>query len=339
MEHINKEKSYNYMVMISCLTYNHEKYIDDALKGFIIQETYFPFLVIVVDDASTDNEQNILNFFIENELDTTSGKKDETEDYIKITAQHKKNNKCTFAIFLLKYNHYGKKLKSTYYKDLRNSAKYIATCEGDDYWTDPLKLQKQVDYLENHPECGLVYTNAQILNQESGIISSTTLPRQTDFEHLLLESPIMTLTTCYRNSCLSGFFFNPNWRMSDLPMWLYIAARFTVKYLPDVTATYRKLSNSISHFNNINKAVSFSLNSFDIRLFFAKEYHREHLIPKMAKVQINELFKIAISYNKNISGQIMRFALKHKVFDIKTWTKIILYATQLGRNYHQRKNA
>ena len=326
------------LLTVHCMTFNHESFIQDTLKGFVMQKTNFPFVTIVVDDASTDKESEILWKFINKELNLSSAKKEETDDYIRVVAPHKTNQNCTFIILFLKYNHYSlRKPKKPYFTKLEEHAKYLAICEGDDYWTDPLKLQKQVDYLENHPECGLIYTNAQILDQESGIITNTTLPRQTDFEHLLLESPIMTLTTCYRKSCLVGFHYNSTWRMSDLPMWLYIAARFTVKYLPDITATYRKLSNSISHFNSINKAVSFSLNSFDIRLFFAKEYHREQLIPQMAKAQINELFKIAIAYNKNISGQIMRFALKHKVFDIKTWTKILLYATQVGRNYHQRK--
>lgn len=140
------------MVIILCMTYNQKSYIRQCLDGFTMQKTNFPFAAIVVDDASTDNEQDVLWDFIGSELDATNLQKKETEDYVRIIATHKTNKNCTFVFFFLKYNHYSiKKAKRPYIKEWYDSSKYHAICEGDDYWIDPQKLQKQVDILEAEP--------------------------------------------------------------------------------------------------------------------------------------------------------------------------------------------
>lgn len=143
----------NFKVAIQCSTYNHEKYIEDALGGFVMQETNFPFVAIVVDDASTDNEPQVLWNFINNELEASAIQKDETEDYVRVFAPHKSNQNCTFAIYFLKYNHYSiKKTKAPYLNEWQDQAEYIAFCEGDDYWTDSAKLQKQTAFLDSHTD-------------------------------------------------------------------------------------------------------------------------------------------------------------------------------------------
>lgn len=140
------------LVAIHCFTYNHQKYIKNAIKGFVIQKTKFPFTTIIVDDASTDHESIILWNFANNELDLSSMQQYENDDYIRVIAKHKINHKCTFDILFLKYNHYHKKDKTIYLNEHHDTSKYIAICEGDDYWTDPQKLQKQVDFLEGHSD-------------------------------------------------------------------------------------------------------------------------------------------------------------------------------------------
>lgn len=118
----------DYMVVIHCSTYNHGKYIEDALKGFVMQQTNFPFCAIVIDDGSTDNAPEIIRRYAE---------------------LYPENIKP----ILLGENHmqHGKS-RDPYFKEWWSVAKYIAMCEGDDYWTDPLKLQKQVDFLEGHDD-------------------------------------------------------------------------------------------------------------------------------------------------------------------------------------------
>ena len=165
-----------FKVAIRCFTFNHEKYIEKALKGFGMQKTNFPYTAVVVDDASTDNEPLILNLFIKRELDTNFIEKEETNDYVKIVAPYKTNPNCTFAIILLKYNHYSiKKSKFSYFHELIDSAKYIALCEGDDFWTDPLKLQKQYDIMEKHPDCTICFNRVQAV-YEDGITPEFMIP-------------------------------------------------------------------------------------------------------------------------------------------------------------------
>ena len=137
-----------------------------------MQNTDFPFAAIVVDDASTDNEQTVLWDFIKNELNSSTIQKEETDDYIKVVALHKTNRNCTFVFFFLKYNHYRKKAKKTYFIDWYNSTKYHASCEGDDWWTDEFKLQKLVSFLESHPKYVLACHRINKYIQEKDIFVS-----------------------------------------------------------------------------------------------------------------------------------------------------------------------
>ena len=123
------------MVSVHCVTYNHEPYIRDALEGFLMQRTTFPFQICILDDASTDSNVEII--------------KEYAEKYPNI-----------FKCFFLEENTWGKQNRMEMAKpflDACNEGKYIALCDGDDYWTDPYKLQKQVDFLEANSEysfCG-----------------------------------------------------------------------------------------------------------------------------------------------------------------------------------------
>lgn len=147
------------MVRVDCMTYNHADYILDTLHGFTMQETNFPFVCTIVDDSSTDGEPEVILKYISNYFLPPS-RIDETDDYNIICAQHKTNYNCTFVVILLKYNHYSiKKSKTPYFSEWANNAKYHAVCEGDDYWINSVKLQKQVDYMESHPDVSLCGTN------------------------------------------------------------------------------------------------------------------------------------------------------------------------------------
>lgn len=115
-------------VSIICNAYNHGKYIKDALDGFLMQKTNFPFEVLIHDDASTDNTAEIIREY-----------EKQYPDIIKPIYQ--------------KENQYSKGISiGLKYQVPRMKGKYIALCEGDDYWTDSLKLQKQFDAMEKYPE-------------------------------------------------------------------------------------------------------------------------------------------------------------------------------------------
>lgn len=118
----------NPLVSICCVTYNHAPYIRQCLDGFIMQKTTFNIEILIHDDASTDETADIIREY-----------EFKYPDIIKPIYQ--------------KENQYSKGIKVSFtYNFPRAKGKYIAMCEGDDYWTDPYKLQKQVDFLESHPD-------------------------------------------------------------------------------------------------------------------------------------------------------------------------------------------
>lgn len=131
-------------VIITCITYNHKDYIHNALDGFVMQKTNFPFVAVIHDDASTDGTTDIIREYAE------------------------KNQNIIYPIFE-RENQYSKhdgSVRRIVNNVIKYSgAKYIAFCEGDDYWIDPLKLQKQVDFLESHPDFTICFHNAEVINE------------------------------------------------------------------------------------------------------------------------------------------------------------------------------
>lgn len=162
--------SKKYMVNVNCPTFNHVNYIEYAMNGFTIQQTNFPFVCTILDDASTDGEQEIIKRYLQENFDledTIVARTEETDNYVLNFAKHKINPNCYFAVLFLKYNHYSiKKSKDPYIMEWKDNSKYIALCEGDDFWTDPLKLQKQVDYLESHPECTICFAATRLIDKQ-----------------------------------------------------------------------------------------------------------------------------------------------------------------------------
>jgi len=127
------------LVVIRCIAYNHQSYIRDALNGFISQKTDFPFIAIVHDDASTDDTANIIREYAEKYPDIIFPILDTENQHCKYDGSLRNIMDEACAV---------------------SKAKYIALCEGDDYWIDPYKLQKQVDFLESHSEYSMCFGNA-----------------------------------------------------------------------------------------------------------------------------------------------------------------------------------
>lgn len=168
-------EQYKYIVRVDCVTFNHVNYIEDAMNGFTMQETSFPFVCTIIDDASTDGEQGVIKKYLEEHFDLddkTTVRNEETDDYTLTFAQHKTNKKCFFAVLYLKYNHYSiKKSKDPYIKEWQDNSKYFASCEGDDYWTHPQKLQMQYEALEAHPECSICFGITECISNKGNSLN------------------------------------------------------------------------------------------------------------------------------------------------------------------------
>ena len=134
------------LVSICCITYNHKEYIRDALDGFLSQRTDFPYEILINDDASTDGTADIIREY-------------EQKYPEKIRA------------LLQTENQYSKGITnpSGAFNFPRVRGRYVAMGEGDDYWTDPEKLQKQVDYMEAHPDCSLCFHSARIITVDGSL--------------------------------------------------------------------------------------------------------------------------------------------------------------------------
>ena len=143
------KKTEDIIVSIITLTYNHEPYIRECLDGILMQQTSFKFELLIHDDASTDNTANIIREY-----------ESKYPEIIKPIYQIENQDSKKVPI-------------GATYLYPRAKGKYIALCEGDDYWTDPLKLQKQVDYLELHPDYVMCSSKYQILEENIAKITSS----------------------------------------------------------------------------------------------------------------------------------------------------------------------
>jgi glycosyltransferase involved in cell wall biosynthesis len=251
-------KKNNLLVSIFCPTYNHSKYIEQCLNGIVMQKTNFQFEVIVQDDASTDDSQKIIKEFAE---------------------------KYNFIVPVLHTeNIYSKGVDLNEYFVKNAKGKYIAFCEGDDYWTDPYKLQKQVDFLETNPDYGLVHTDYDMLFQKSGKIvkaarstSGQIVPTGYIYEDQLLENSIKTLTILSKRSIVSdalkqfGEKFS-EWMVGDYPLTLYAAHKQKVGYLNYSSSVYRVIENSASHIKDTQNQTKYIQSGYAIKKYFIENY-------------------------------------------------------------------
>jgi glycosyltransferase involved in cell wall biosynthesis len=234
------------MVSICCITYNHEKYISDAIESFLMQKTSFKYEILIHDDASTDKTTEIIRAY--------------EKDYPSIIK----------PIYQIE-NQYSKGVKVGKLNNMRANGKYIALCEGDDFWTDPLKLQKQVSYLEHHPECSLCVHAVHMVDKNSNALKQSIRP----------SSENKTFTTEEVIQGGGGFFgtnsmiypakfeknkpgFFETAPVGDYPLAIYLALKGKVYYLDEFMSSYRvgsenswvknnssSLDKTIAHFNKI----------------------------------------------------------------------------------------
>ena len=208
------------LVSVVMITYGHEKYIEEAIKGVFLQKTNFPLELIISNDKSPDSTDEIVKNIIKSAPENISVK------YI----QHTENiGMLPNLISTLKMA----------------EGKYIAVCEGDDYWTDENKLQKQTDFLEKNEDFMLTFHNVFIRNGE-------TLRIDLDYEKRLSSKNVYTINDLSKGNfihTLSVVFRNmeiefPEWYFSsflgDYPIWLWLSKKGKIKYFPEKMGVYRE---------------------------------------------------------------------------------------------------
>ena len=219
------------LVSICCITYNHEKYIRQTLEGFIMQNTEFPYEVLINDDASTDNTADIIREY-----------EKKYPDIIKPTYQNENQFSKGTSIFAT----------STF---PRIKGKYVALCEGDDYWTDPLKLQKQVDFLDAHPECSICFHPVKVIYVDGSKPDDVFPSAKVRFNKTVLavtdlvqHNFIQTNSVMYR-WMLSGKNISEVFPNDILPIDWYLhllhAEKGSIGFIDEVMSVYRRHSGGI----------------------------------------------------------------------------------------------
>lgn len=205
------------VVSVACITYNHAPYIRQCLEGFLMQKTNFPIEIIVHDDASTDGTDDIIREY--------------ALKYPEL-----------FKVILQEENQYSKGVDVLSLVFERSAGKYIALCEGDDYWTDPLKLQKQVDFLEQNPlyvMCSHRYDYYYQLNDTyDDNLNDTSRSYSLDF---LLEGGWLfhPLTVMFKRSAIENSAYYDCKVSMDAVLFYFILKQGPGYYLKDNMAVYR----------------------------------------------------------------------------------------------------
>lgn len=338
---------YNYLLSVRLMTYNHESFIEDAIKGILMQETKFPFEVVVGDDFSSDSTLEKLNKF-------------KSTDKVKIKILDRKKGDG--------YNKLRMKQGRLYnFIDILNncSGKYIALLDGDDYWTDPLKLQKQVDYLENNLEYNATCHNTFIKNEiENEIIEKKNLGEDKDIEiqELALGNKIVTLTLVFRNNkdiiekFKSFLISHKSTPVGDYLLNLLLSEKKKIRYFSQIMGVYRVHNNNIfsSSIYKDQKRIEICISMVSMidnlkKLFNQKEIISLFIIQQ--KDHINEILRFRIKYireknkgsliyvnNKLLLNSFIRKRLKYRL-KISLVISLLLPGLILTLNKRITKNA
>ena len=220
------DNSENIIVSVCCATYNHAKYLEDCLEGFCNQQTSFKYEVLIHDDASTDESQKIIKSF--------------EEKYPEIIKPiYQTENQFSQGIT---------KIHSVF-NFPRAKGKYIALCESDDFWCDPLKLEKQVKLLEANPDCTLSFhANQYLFPKDLSYKNKIYRPEKKESNRYTIEDVIKyggnfmhTASMVFLKDALPKTAINwiTDAPVGDLPLSLHITMKGNLIYCDDVMSTYR----------------------------------------------------------------------------------------------------
>ncbi|MBR4850099.1 MAG: glycosyltransferase [Alistipes sp.] len=251
------------LVSVCVTTYNHEPYLAAALEAILAQRCDFGVEIILGEDCSSDQTLDICKSFAERYPE-------------KITLLSSTENvgwrvnyrRCVEA----------------------SRGKYIAFCDGDDYWCDENHLAEQVALMEQHPNIGLCYTLAERRDKNGVLVGMfpSTGKGHTSLDAFLHDWCVENCTALARRELVLAYYATekpenrPEWLTEDLPMWLFVAAHSEVAYIDRITAVHRVFPDSVSHSTSLAKRLAFCDSSSNIKLWFDERYNhsrqRRHLL-------------------------------------------------------------
>lgn len=264
------------LVSVSMICYNAQDFIAEAIEGVLKQEVDFPLELVIGDDCSKDQTRTICEQYAR-----------EYPEIIRVLPEEKNmgiggNTARTMG---------------------HCTGKYIAVCDGDDVWTDRLKLKKQVAFLENNPDYGVVYTDVETISETGDL--------QDDPEHdeirkmyssgevffkLLQANFINNSTAVFRRKYLTDhvIFRRRNYQIPDHLRWLHIATRSKVHFINEKTTAYRRHSTSLSK-EVAPELVDGNRHAFQLSLFKAILDFNQHNTRELRQAEKRVLFRKMLS--------------------------------------------
>lgn len=294
------------LVSIGMITYNHRPFIAQAIEGVLQQKANFPFELVIGEDCSTDGTREIVFKY-----------QKRYPGIIKVVTSD--NN-----IGMIKNS----------LRTLKNcGGKYLAFCEGDDYWHNPNKMHKQVEYLENNADCGLVFSSYDVYHVTSGKkISDFINHRKCDVPEKpgirdIVEGKInpLTCTVMARRSLYeeiieadpflhqSGHFL-----MGDTQLWAEMAIKSRLYYIPESLATHNITDESATRSNDVKKLLRFSMSNVELMLYLCNKYDLpQQLSDKFEHHLLNYKLRYAFhTRNKELAAEVLN---RKKTLTLEEW--------------------
>ncbi len=294
------------LVSIMMITYNHASFIAQAIEGVLQQKANFLFELVIGEDCSTDGTREIVFQY-----------QKKYPDIIRVITSDKnvgttKNSYRTF-------------------KACRR--KYIAFCEGDDYWHRPDKLQKQVDYIESHPKCGVVFADCDVFYTKSKkVIKSFNYykgfrsPANLTIEEFFWGGMVQFTCTAvarrhlYEQVIESDPYLHKSgkFRLGDQQAWAELSLISEVSYIPESLATYRVLDESASRSKDPRKVMEFYRSVHEMRLYL---YNKHKLSENTRRRIVSDLSDVSLrlAFHERNTGLALEVKKKKQTFTWKEW--------------------
>ncbi len=298
------------LVSVKMITYNHAPYIAQAIEGVVQQKTTFPFELVIGEDCSTDGTREIVFEYHK-----------KYPDIIRVITSDKNVG-----------------MNANGYRTMKACrGKYIAFCEGDDYWHHPNKLQKQAKYMENHPKCGMVYSSFDVYDAESKKVIKDYLksvnrdiPRNPCISDFVspkdevwvgaVTCTVMVRRALYEQIIESDPYLHQSDRflMGDTQLWAELSLISEVSHIPESLATYRQLSESASRSKDLRKSLRFWKSACEMRLYLCGKHHLSEHIRRKEESDWCDCSLILALYERN--GKLaLEVRKKKKTFTWKEW--------------------
>jgi glycosyltransferase involved in cell wall biosynthesis len=308
----------------------HESFVNQAMDGIMMQKTDFKIEVVVGDDFSTDRTLEIIKSYKNTEsIDVKILKREKGDEYWR--KRQKLGRLYNFTNILENC-----------------TGKYIALLDGDDYWTDPLKLQKQVDFLEENEDFGLIHTNSVNFNQRTRKFTSKikNLENVNNLSKIKLffalidgEYRITTASVLFRNNLLREVESNCKFLMGDTPLWLQFSQLKKFKFLNNTTTVYRMALGSATRKPSFIKKMLFIHSAIEMRIYYSEKLNfkvKSDLIEKYNK-NLVRLKKLGINQTEPMYPELLnnktKFILSNKMDVIKIFKNKSFYIIKNYKTY------